>query len=78
MSATFLAPAHHARLGGQEALVVVAAAAAGAVSSSIRAMAFWKTGSSPFMARRMRRPGTSRRLISFVPSKMRLTRASRQ
>ncbi len=42
------------------------------------AIAFWNTGNSPFIARRIRRPGTSRRLISLVPSKMRLTRASRQ
>ena len=49
-----------------------------AESSSIRPIAFWKMGSSPFIARRIRRPGTSSRLISLVPSKMRFTRASRQ
>ena len=74
-----LGAGQHARLGGQEALFD-ARGLAGDVISSTSAIAFWKIGSScgDFIARRISRPGTSRRLISLVPSKMRLTRASRQ
>ena len=44
-------------LGGQEALRRAPRADGPLVSSSRSAIAFWKIGSSPFIARRMRRPG---------------------
>ena len=46
-------------------------------SSSCSSWAAWIRGSSPFIALRSRVPGISRRLISLVPSKMRLMRESR-
>ena len=45
--------------------------------SSCSFFAAGMSGRSPFRARRISMPGISRRLISLVPSKIRLTRASR-
>ena len=49
----------------------------GLMISSCSALAAAISGSSPFSAFFISMPGINRRLISLVPSKMRLTRASR-
>ena len=76
MSATFFI-AVTARRSASSGASLPASSAGGDMISSISRFAAGISGSPPLTARRASIPGMSRRLISFVPSKMRFTRASR-